>query len=51
MIQAAWLMVNTLCLGYDGFAFLEGSYRLDRSSTLPKLTTDLIISQYLFSFL
>jgi hypothetical protein len=34
-------------LGYDGFAFLEGSFRSDRSSTLPKLTTDLIISQYL----
>jgi hypothetical protein len=31
-------------LGYDGFAFLEGSFRSDRSSTLPKLTTDLIIS-------
>jgi hypothetical protein len=38
-------------LGYDGFAFLEGSFRSDRSSTLKK-TTDLIISQYLgFSFL
>jgi hypothetical protein len=23
-------------LGYDGFAFLEGSFRSDRSSTLPK---------------
>jgi TonB-linked SusC/RagA family outer membrane protein len=23
-------------LGYDGYAFLEGSYRSDRSSTLPK---------------
>ncbi|MGO4818647.1 SusC/RagA family TonB-linked outer membrane protein [Flavobacterium sp. W22_SRS_FP1] len=23
-------------LGYDGFAYLEGSYRTDRSSTLPK---------------
>lgn len=23
-------------LGYDGFAYLEGSYRRDRSSTLPK---------------
>ena len=30
-------------LGYDGFAFLEGSFRSDRSSTLPKATTDLII--------
>jgi hypothetical protein len=30
---------------------LEGSFRSDRSSTLPKKTTDLIISQYLgFSF-
>jgi hypothetical protein len=38
-------------LGYDGFAFLEGSFRSDRSSTLPKkLTTDLIISQYLEVF-
>jgi hypothetical protein len=37
----AWLTVNTSeLLGYDGFAFLEGSYRSDRSSTLPKLTTD-----------
>jgi hypothetical protein len=37
-------------LGYDGFAFLEGSFRSDRSSTF-KRTTDLIISQYLeFSF-
>jgi hypothetical protein len=34
-------------LGYDGFAFLEGSFRSDRSSTYQKLTTDLIISQYL----
>jgi hypothetical protein len=34
-------------LGYDGFAFLEGSFRSDRSSTLQKKTTDLIISQYL----
>ncbi|WP_452221467.1 SusC/RagA family TonB-linked outer membrane protein [Lacinutrix salivirga] len=23
-------------LGYDGFAYLEGTYRIDRSSTLPK---------------
>jgi hypothetical protein len=31
-------------LGYDGFAFLEGSFRSDRSSTYQKKTTDLIIS-------
>jgi hypothetical protein len=31
--------------GYDGFAFLEGSFRSDRSSTLPK-KTDLIIGQF-----
>jgi hypothetical protein len=33
-------------LGYDGFAFLEGSFRSDRSSTYQKKTTDLI-TQYL----
>jgi hypothetical protein len=39
MIQAAWLMVNTLSLGYDGFAFRR-IIQIDRSSTLPKETTD-----------
>jgi hypothetical protein len=36
-MQAKWLTVSTserVC--YDGFAFLEGSFRSDRSSTLPK---------------
>jgi hypothetical protein len=36
-------------LGYDGFAFLEGSS--DRSSHYQKKTTDLIISIWEFSFL
>jgi hypothetical protein len=32
-----WLTVSIRAsLGYDGFAFLEGSFRSDRSSTLPK---------------
>jgi hypothetical protein len=35
---SAWLMGEYIraSLGYDGFLFLEGSFRSDRSSTLPK---------------
>jgi hypothetical protein len=28
--------IHRASLGYDGFAYLEGSYRTDRSSTLQK---------------
>jgi hypothetical protein len=53
MIQAnGWRWIYQSSLGYDGFAFLEGSFRSDRSSTLQKKQQIwLFLSIWKFSFL
>jgi hypothetical protein len=41
---------NRASLGYDGFAYLEGSYRTDRSSTTTKANNKIWFLFLEFSF-